>query len=151
MLVDFFFSWRWTLLYVTDPYASKEVEFLMNFSSFGHGSKLNLLFLYPLYQRREYQAGFISQGGKLDPVFYSSTPPQKGDLWADFPVTQSWRTRRCKCQSGSPLHSIKAGIGLCSPPVDCPSNEERLNHNSKRFTTVYVAVGGPCGVIIPSG
>lgn len=77
------------LLYDTDPYASKELEFLMNFSLFGRGSKLNLLFLYPLYQRREYQAGFISQGGKLDPVFYSSTPPQKGDLWADFPATQS--------------------------------------------------------------
>ncbi len=138
-------------LLVTDPYASKELEFQMNLSLFGCESKPDLLFLYPLYQRREYQAVFISQGGKLDPVFYSSTPPQKGDLWGDFPTTQSWRTRRCKCQSGSPLHSIKAGIGLCSPPVDCPSNEERLNHNSKRFTAVYVAVGGPCGVIIPSG
>ncbi len=135
----------WTLFLSLTPLPVKSLNFRWI------SSKPNLVFLSPLYQRREYQAVFISQGSKLDPVFYSSTPPQKGDLWGDFPATQSWRTRRCKCQSGSTLHSIKAGIGLCSPPVDCPSNEERLNHNSKRFTTVYVAVGGPCGVIIPSG
>ncbi len=50
-------------LLVTDPYASKELEFQMNLSLFGCESKPDLLFLYPLYQRREYQAVFISQGG----------------------------------------------------------------------------------------